>query len=114
MTVDTLWKMEKSFWLDGPDFYERSMAPDARMVFPSPLGILAGKQIMEGLKQGPRWKSVDFENESETALGDTVVLAYEAIGQREGDAPYCALCASTYVKCDRNWVLLAHQQTPKA
>lgn len=114
MDFDILWKMEKSFWLDGPDFYERSMAPDARMVFPSPVGILAGEQIVEGLKQAPRWESVGFEERTETNLGDTIVLAYKATGRREDGDPYSALCASTYVKSGEKWVLLSHQQTPEA
>jgi hypothetical protein len=114
MDFETLWEMENSFWLDGPDFYESSMASDARMVFPSPVGILAGKEIVEGLKQGPRWQSVDFEEKTETCRGDTSVLAYKAIGRRDGEDPYIALCASTYVKSDGKWVLLAHQQTPEA
>ena len=114
MDRSELWKMERSFWLDGPGFYKSSMASDAQMVFPSPVGILAGEKIVEGLKQGPRWQSVDFEKKTETGLGDTTVLAYKATGRRDGDDPYIALCASTYVKSDGKWVLLAHQQTPEA
>ncbi|WP_069301081.1 nuclear transport factor 2 family protein [Neptunicoccus sediminis] len=113
MNFKTLWKMENSFWLDGPDFYESSMASDARMVFPSPVGILAGNEIVEALKKGPRWLSVDFEQKTETGLGDTIVLAYKATGKRVGEDSYIALCASTYVKSDGRWVLLAHQQTPE-
>jgi hypothetical protein len=90
------------------------MASDARMVFPSPVGILAGNEILEGLKQGPRWQSVDFEEETETRLGATTVLAYKATAKRDNEDPYIALCASTYVKNDGKWVLLAHQQTPDA
>ncbi|SDE11097.1 hypothetical protein SAMN05421538_10463 [Paracoccus isoporae] len=114
MDFEPLWDMEKRFWLDGPDFYKSSLASDARMVFPPPVGILAGKQIVEGLKQGPRWQSVDFEEKTETGSGNTAVLAYKATGQRENDDPYVALCASTYVKSEGSWVLLAHQQTPEA
>jgi Domain of unknown function (DUF4440) len=112
MDLSKLWEMEKRFWLDGSEFYECSMASDARMVFPSPVGILEGNKIVEGLKQGPRWESVDFENKSEAHLGDTAVLAYQATGRRADGDSYCALCGSTYVKNDGNWVLLAHQQTP--
>ncbi|WP_146010295.1 DUF4440 domain-containing protein [Acidimangrovimonas sediminis] len=112
MDHDTLWEMEKRFWLDGPDFYESSMAPGARMVFPSPVRILAGEQIVEALRQAPRWNSVDFQDETASCLGETVVLAYEATGRRNGEAPYVALCASTYVRDNEKWLLLAHQQTP--
>lgn len=111
MDYRELWKLEKSFWLDGPEFYKSSMAADARMVFPVPVGILAGQEILEGLRQGPRWKSVELDNTTETTLGDTAVLAYKISGQREGDETYDALCASTYVLKNGAWLLLAHQQT---
>ncbi len=114
MDFAPLWEMEESFWLDGPDFYERSMAPDPRMVFPAPAGILAGEEILEGLRQAPRWKSVGFQDRTETIFGDTVVIAYRATGERDGEAPYIALCSTTYVRDDGKWALLAHQQTPEA
>ena len=114
MDFDTLWRMEERFWLDGPNFYECSMAPGARMVFPSPVSILAGEQIVEGLRQAPRWNSVDFQDRAEACLGETAVLAYKATGQRNSEDPYVALCSSTYVRDDGKWVLLAHQQTPEA
>lgn len=113
MDLNTLWRMEERFWLDGPDFFESSMAPSARMVFPPPVRILSGRQIVEGLRNAPRWNSVDFQDTTETCLGETVVLAYKATGQRDGENPYVALCSSTYVREDGKWVLLAHQQTPE-
>tara|TARA_Y100000052_G_scaffold27310_1_gene34609 strand:- start:406 stop:750 length:345 start_codon:yes stop_codon:yes gene_type:complete len=114
MSSEALWDMERNFWLDGAAFYESSMAPDARMVFPSPVGILAGEQIVEGLRRAPRWSSVDFHDETKTSLGETVVLAYSATGRRDGEDPYEAFCASTYVQHEGRWVLLAHQQTSKS
>lgn len=113
MDSEELWKMEESFWLEGPAFYERSMALNAQMVFPAPVGILKGSKIVDGLRQAPRWESVEFDGKSEAELGSTVVLAYEATGQRNGQEPYAALCTSTYVRHDNEWFLLAHQQTPK-
>lgn len=112
MTFQDLWTAERRFWLDGPDFYEERMAPEARMVFPPPVGILKGEAILAGLKQGPRWQSVDMDERSETVSGDTVVLAYRASGRRSDAEPYAALCSSTYVKVDGAWKLLFHQQTP--
>lgn len=113
MNLKKLWEMEEGFWLDGPEFYENSMASNARMVFPAPVGILAGQEIIDGLRQAPRWNSVDFHHQTETELGDTAVLAYEASGQRDGEEEYRSLCASTYVRSDGKWYLLCHQQTPR-
>lgn len=112
MTFESLWDTERRFWLDGPDFYDKTMLPHARMVFPLPVGILHGGAIVAGLRQGPRWQSVDMQERSETASGDTVVLAYRATGTRQGAGPYAALCSSTYVKLADGWKLLFHQQTP--
>ena len=112
MTFETLWDAERRFWLDGPEFYEKSMLVQARMVFPPPVGFLAGEEIVAGLRQGPRWQSIDMEDTSETVSGDTVVLAYRATGTRPDTEPYAALCSSTYVKGSGGWKLLFHQQTP--
>lgn len=112
MTFEEHWDAEKRFWLDGPDFYKDRMAPAALMVFPAPVGLLEGKAIVDGLRQGPRWQSVDFSETAEAALGDTVVLAYRATGRRQGAEPYTALCSSTYVRTEGGWKLLSHQQTP--
>jgi len=112
MNLRKLWEMEEGFWMDGPEFYENSMASNARMVFPAPVGILAGPEIIEGLRQAPRWNSVEFDHQTETELGDTAVLAYEASGHRDGAEDYRALCASTYVCSNGKWLLLSHQQTP--
>lgn len=114
MDFEALWSMERRFWLEGRAFYEGAIAADARMVFPNPVGILAGEQIVEGLMQAPRWCSVDFSEKTHACLGGTVVLAYSAVGQRDGQDPYEAFCTSTYVRHDSKWVLLAHQQTPRS
>ncbi len=53
-----------------------------------------------------------MDDKTATRSGETVVLAYKATGERNGAAPYVALCASTYVREGGKWLLLAHQQTP--
>ncbi|WP_432692050.1 DUF4440 domain-containing protein [Pseudooceanicola sp. C21-150M6] len=104
--------MEKSFWLDGPNFYENAMVPDACMIFPAPVGILKGEEILEGLKQAPRWQSVDFTQRAETSLHNVTVLAYKASGRRNAGEPYLAFCSSSYVQLGGEWILVSHQQTP--
>lgn len=109
-----IWLTEQSFWLDGPAFFERSMAPEALMVFPAPVGILQGRMILDGLAGAPRWQSVALSDRHMVSRGDTLALAYRATGQRKGDTPYSALCSSTYCRSDDRWMLIAHQQTPLA
>ena len=110
--TNSLWEREQRFWLDGSDFYREHMTRNALMVFPKPVGILKGDEVLQSLKGAPRWKSVDLDRRSIAEAGDTTVLAYEATGLREGGEPYSALCCSTYVKDGGRWKLLAHQQTP--
>lgn len=105
-----LWDYEKSFWLDGPEFYETHMDSGARMIFPG-IGVLVGEEIAEGLKSAPRWSSVDFDDTGGVESGDTAVLTYRAIGQREGQDKYSAWCSSTYARKGDIWQLVAHHQT---
>lgn len=112
MEFDRHWEAERRFWLDGPEFYGGQMARDALMVFPAPVGILAGGAIVAGLDGAPRWQSVEMLERSATRLGGTVVLAYRASAERDGQEPYRALCSSTYALAGGAWLLLSHQQTP--
>ena len=109
--LDELCDCERGFWLNGVPHYERHLAPDARMVFPEPAGVLDAMQIMEGLEGAPRWESVDFDAQQAIQTGDTAVLTYRATGHRAGEAPYRVLCSSTYVRQDGDWKMLMHQHT---
>ncbi len=112
MAPEEIWKTEQGFWLDGPKFYEEHMEPSALMVFPEPVGILKGGDILDGLKGAPRWRTVEMEQKTVLSLGKTLVLAYRATSKRDGDATYEALCSSTYLNSRDAWRLIAHQQTP--
>ncbi len=111
---DKLWPVERRFWLDGPDFYAKRMMAEARMIFPPPTGILAGAEVLDALRQAPRWRSVAFGETSQAKAGETVVLAYRAEAERAGSPPYVAYCSSAYVRDGGVWKLLSHQQTPAA
>lgn len=112
MTDQEIWERERGFWLDGVAYYHENMVEAAQMVFPDPVGILKGSQILEGLEAAPRWTAVEMGDRTEEVLGDTRVLAYRATGTRDGSDPYVALCSSTYVRRGDRWILLSHQQTP--
>jgi hypothetical protein len=90
------------------------MAGDATMVFPKPVGILEGDQILQRLTGAPRRKSVDIGEKFQARLGQTMVLAYKATGRRE-DAKSCSsLCSSTYVRDDGRWKLALASADPFA
>lgn len=111
---DDIWQCEERFWLDGQTFYRKHMDANAQMVFPDPIGILKGTEILKSLAGSPRWETVEFQEQSCIQARDTTVLAYRATGKRAGATPYSALCSSTYVRRDVTWMLISHQQTPAA
>lgn len=107
-----LWALEERFWLDDITQYETYMHPRARMVFPSPVGILDAQGVLESLKQAPRWDTVTFHEPHIAHHGDTAILTYQGEGQRGEAEPYQALCSSTYLFEDGSWRLICHHQTP--
>jgi len=111
MNISKIWEMERSFWLEGAAFFEKSLAPDACMVFPFPTGILTRSEILEGLAAAPRWEAIELGDKTESHCENTLVLAYKATAHREEADTYTAFCSSTYVRGRNGWVLLAHQQT---
>ena len=106
--------IERSFWLEGPEVYERLLAPDAIVVLPGSAGILPRNAVIESIRRSPRWDDVSFESMQMTRPAPNVVLlAYEATGERDGgkDA-YRARCGSMYVMNGAGeWMLAFHQQT---
>lgn len=112
MTANDYWDMEQKFWLDGERHFREKMNGEAFMVFPSPVGILAGDEIVEAVKNAPRWDSVEFSQKNIRQSPHTTTLAYRAMGKRDGDPDYHALCSSTYVKSGDEWKMVLHQQTP--
>ncbi|MCV0397118.1 MAG: nuclear transport factor 2 family protein [Rhizobiaceae bacterium] len=106
------WRSEERLWLEGAGAYEELLHPECVMVFMEPVGIMTGQAIPESLAGAPRWDGVEMEARTRVDGGpDVVVLAYRAKATRRGET-YQALCSSTYVRSDGNWVILQHQQTP--
>jgi len=107
-----LWDIEKALWLEGEEFFADHMVDDAVMVFPQPVGILRGAEILEGLKDAPRWTSVGASDLETIKRDGLAVLAYRASGERAGADRYEAYCLSTYEQREGEWLIVAHQQTP--
>jgi hypothetical protein len=111
---EDLWTLEERFWLGDALFYEQHLAAGARMVFPQPVGVLGGAQILASIDSGKRWRRVEFANQHlvDPAEG-TAVLVYAAAANRgNAGSAYRAQCSSVYVRVGGRWQLAAHHQTP--
>ena len=107
-----IWTLELGLWLGGMETVAGRMVDGCLMVFPEPVGILKGDEIVDTLGQTPRWASVEMA-ERNILYQDTktVCVAYRAEALRENEEPYSAFCSSVYVRQDGGWKMLSHQQT---
>ena len=109
-----LWELEEEFWRGDADFYERTLAQNALMVFPAPIGIMDRAAAVDSIRSVPRWQSVSFGDKHLLSAGQgAVVLAYSVQADRGGDdSSYAARCSSVYTHGDDGWRLVLHQQAP--
>lgn len=110
MDTETIWDLERSFWIDGAKAYEANLHDAAVMVFPG-LGIMDRAAIIESIQQGARWNDVQMTKRRLIAADGTAVLVYAAEAEREGAKSYRSLCISTYVLRPGGWRMVSHQQT---
>ena len=110
--MDTVWDIERRLWLEGAEAYDACMAPDCLMAFAG-VGVLRGAEIVESLREAPRWREVTMSDRVEaTPTGEVTVIAYVADAARGEGKRYRALCTSTYVLTGQRWTIAQHQQTP--
>lgn len=108
----TLWDLEERFWTGGLDSARATTAQNAVMIFPYPLGILQGDGIWSRLKQGAPWRLVGITGRSVSERRDLAVITYRVSAEKADEPIYQALCASTYLRDDGNWIRMSHQETP--
>lgn len=83
------------------------------MVFPEPVGILAGEAILAGLAAAPRWAELAIGAERVARpRPDVAVLAYRAEARCEAGAVWRVLCSSVWLRGEDGWRIVQHQQTP--
>ena len=110
----TLWDLEGRFWTGGADFARSKTARNAIMILPYPPGILQGDHIWSHLPQRTGWRSVKMRERRVMRYGDIAILTY-GVSAEKSDLPlHKALCASTYVNSDGDWLRICHQETPLA
>lgn len=111
---DEILKIEKGFWMDGADYFERFLADDAVLVLPHPVGVLKRADAVASVHGAPRWSAIEIEDQKWAWLHEEVaVLTYRVTARREGEVkPYRALISSLYTPFPKTWKLAFHQQTP--
>ena len=110
--MQDIWDKEELFWLGDESFYQENLSEKCLMVFPNPVGILERADIVDALKQAPRWDNVNFLEKRSIKNESIVLLAYYAEGKRQGKGDYKAYCSSTYHLQRGFWKMVCHQQTP--
>ncbi len=109
---DTLWDLEERFWTGGADSARHMTAKDAVFVFPYPVGILSGDALWREVDVAQRWRSIVMSERQISRQEKIGVLAYRVSAERNDVTIYEALCTSTYLNDEGDWLRLAHQQTP--
>ncbi|NIZ08550.1 nuclear transport factor 2 family protein [Pseudooceanicola sp. HF7] len=108
----TLWNEERTLWTSGVDSFAERITPFCLMAFPG-AGILKGKEILEGLKEAPRWTSVKMLGKRVSEHHGAAVLAYRAQAVRARTAElYECWCTSCWVVRRGRWQMIQHQRTP--
>lgn len=105
------WTLEERLWLEGSGIYDASLDPACLVAFPG-MGVMRAADVLDSLKDAPRWASVAMTDQVVGRAGeDVLVLGYTAEGRRNGAAPYRCFCTSTYRRGGGAWKLVQHQQT---
>ena len=108
-----LWALERSLWLGGAEVYERALDATCLAALPGVGIVTAAAAILKSIEEAPRWDEVEMDERQLARPADGIaVLAYRAVGRREGAEPYRTLCTSTYRRDGPRWRLVQHQQTP--
>ena len=112
MTADnTLWDLEERFWTQGADSARSSYSGRVESLYCLILRHSSGRCALEEKDVAQRWRSIVMSERYLSSQDDIAVLAYRVSAERSGEPIYEALCTSTYLKDDDNWVRLSHKQT---
>lgn len=104
------WAVEENFWLEGPDFYRAHMDADAAMWFPDRKEPRRGQEILDALRNAPRWEGVTFADQQMEVDDDRVTLRYTATARRDGTEVYTAYCVTIYQRDPGGLRLVEHRQ----
>lgn len=117
--IDTLLTLEKAGWdsltRGEREFYQEHTAADALVVFPAPVGVITGDEMVSAINAGNPWSDYAIsEPRIVEASSDSAILIYYVTAHRPGQPEYQALISSGYAQRDGQWKLVFHQHTPLA
>ena len=114
MDDERVWTFEESLWLADPAHYRELIDAECLMVLPAAPFIVTraaggGRRVQHAaLDQGGVVGATSCP-----PTGRLIVIAYKAVAERDGIAPYEAHCTSTYRRLEHEvWRVIQHQQTP--
>jgi hypothetical protein len=108
--------IERTLWTNDPAVYDRTLVPDALLVF-AETGVLTKDEAIAAIREenrtGRRWGEVALSDARAIHIGsDGWLLTYRADAQWAGEpAWHRAYCSSAYVRAGRRWMLAFHQQS---
>lgn len=111
MTKQELVTIEKGFWFEGAEYYQKHISEQATFVFP---GMRLGKDDgVNAADNAPRWDKLEITDEKLVEISDEVsILMYHATGIREGEEPYNGNITSVYRIENEEPKMIFHQHTP--
>ena len=114
MEDERIWSFEESLWTADAEHYRESIDAECLMVLPTPPYVMSGSQAVEAVASTPRWSKVELsERQVARPQEGLIVIAYQALAERDGVPPYEAHCTSTYRRLGHeDWKVVQHQQTP--
>jgi hypothetical protein len=117
--MEELIEIERKLWTNDPEYYENALRGDALLVF-AETGVItrdtAVKAILAENAEGRRWAEVNFYDVRTVQLTqDAGLLNYRVAARWENQGALTwALATSVYLRHNRGWKLVFHQQTPLA
>jgi hypothetical protein len=114
VAIDELLVLEKRFWTGDSAFFEQNTDSECLVALSLEMaGVMGNKDLAGTVKDGNRWKALEFDLKGTVQPSDDVVmLTYGANATRANGETYDALVSTGYVRRSDGWKMMFHQQTP--
>ncbi len=110
---EELLAIETVLWTGGAEEYRENLDDQCLLAFSGMAGVKGRDEVAATVEGPDRWRDVEIEVAGVLRPStDVAILTYEASAVRGAEERYRALVSSGYVRRDRGWKLMFHQQTP--